>query len=98
MVDSEVELASGKVLNIGKGCKHTGICNGSNILLYADDTVLYTSISDKERFIGMHNFQQDTNRLVVWCQRNRLSINVKKPKLVFHPASQNLLTYTLVLK
>ena len=28
-------------------------------------------------------------RLVVWCQRNRLSINVKKTKLVFYPASQN---------
>ena len=37
----------------------------------------------------MHNFQQDVNRLVVWCQRNRLSINVKKTKLVFYPASQN---------
>ena len=38
----------------------------------------------------MHNFQQDVNRLVLWCQRNRLSINVKKTKLVFHPGSQNM--------
>ena len=39
----------------------------------------------------MHNFRQDVNRLpvVVWCQRNRLSINVKKTKLVFYPSSQN---------
>ena len=50
------------------------ICSNTNILLYADDTVLYRDISDKERFLDMHNFQQDVNRLVVWCQRNRLSI------------------------
>ena len=67
----------------------TQICKGSHILLYADDTVLYKSISDKERFIDMHNFKQDVNRLVIWCQRNRLSINVKKTKFDFHPASQN---------
>ena len=67
----------------------TQICNNTNILLYADDTVLYKAITDKERFLDMHNFQQDVNRLVLWCQRNRLSINVKKTKLVFYPASQN---------
>ena len=67
----------------------TQICSNTNILLYADDTVLYKAISDNERFFDMHNFQQDVNRLVVWCQRNRLSINVKKTKLVFYPASQN---------
>ena len=67
----------------------TQICNNTNILLYADDTVLYKAISDKERFLDMHNFQQDVNKLVLWCQRNRLSINVKKTKLVFHPAIQS---------
>ena len=67
----------------------TCVCQDSHILLYADDTVLYKAISDTERFLDMHKFQQDVHRLVVWCQRNRLSINVKKTKLVFHPASQN---------
>ena len=68
----------------------THICNNSKILLYADDTVLYKGISENEKFLDMHDFQQDVNRLVLWCQRNRLSINVKKTKLVFYPANQNV--------
>ena len=28
--------------------------------------------------------------MVLWCQRNRLSINIKKTKLVFYPANQNV--------
>ena len=38
----------------------------------------------------MHDFQQDVNRLLRWCQLNRLSINVKKTKFVFHPHSANV--------
>ena len=68
----------------------TRICTNTNILLYADDTVICKAISGQEKFLDMHNFQQDVNRLELWCQRNRLSINVKKTKLVFHPASQNM--------
>ena len=45
-------------------------------------------ISDVHRFLDMHNFQQDVNRLIGWCHVNRLSINVKKTKLVFYPHSQ----------
>ena len=63
--------------------------NNTSILLYVDDTVLYKAISYNERFLDMHNFQQDVNKLVTWCQRNRLSFNIKKTKLVFYPASQN---------
>ena len=66
------------------------ICKTSKILLYADDTVLYKRISDTERFLDMHNFQQDVNRLIRWCEVNRLSINVKKTKLVFHPHTANV--------
>ena len=66
------------------------ICKNSYILLYADDTVLYKKISDTERYLDMHYFQQDVNRLIKWCQVNRLSINVKKTKLVFHPHSANV--------
>ena len=60
------------------------------MLLYADDTVMYKKISDDQRFLDMHEFQQDVNNLITWCQINRLSINVKKTKLVFHPHSVNI--------
>ena len=35
----------------------------------------------------MHNFKQDVLRMYDWCQKNRLSINVKKTKAVFYPYS-----------
>ena len=35
-------------------------------------------------------FEQDVNRLIRWCQVNRLGINVKKTKLVFHPYATNV--------
>ena len=66
-------------------------CKNSKILLYADDTVMYKKISDDKRFLDMHDFQQDVNRLIKWCHVNRLSINVKKTKLVFHPHNVNVL-------
>ena len=68
----------------------TSVCNESKILLYADDTVLYRPISENQKYLDMHSFQQDVNKLVKWCQENRLSINIKKTKLVFHPAAQNV--------
>ena len=51
---------------------------------------LYRKITDTQRFLDMHDFQQDVNRIMKWCQRNRLSINVKKTKLVFHPHNCNI--------
>ena len=66
------------------------VCKNSQMLLYADDTVMYKKISDNQRFMDMHDFQQDVNRLIHRCQLNRLSINVKKTKLVFHPYSSNI--------
>ena len=65
-------------------------CKNSQMLLYADDTVMYKRISDNHRFLDMHDFQQDVNNLIKWCQVNRLSINVKKTKIVFYPHSQNI--------
>ena len=59
------------------------ICKNSRMLLYADDTVMYKKISDTERFLDMHDFQQDVYRLLQWCQINRLSINVKIPNWPF---------------
>ena len=46
---------------------------------------MYKKISDNQRFLDMHEFQQDVNRLIKWCQINRLSINVKKTKLDLRP-------------
>ena len=68
----------------------TSVCKNSKMLLYADDTVLYKSISDTHRYLDTHDFQQDVNRLVMWCKLNRLSIIIKKTKLVFHPYMQNV--------
>ena len=45
------------------------VCRNSKILLYADDTVLYKKISDSHRFLDMHDFQQDVNRLIKWFQK-----------------------------
>ena len=62
----------------------TCIAKNSNIMLYADDTVLYKCISDDCRFLVMHDFKEDVRRMYEWCQKNRLSINVKKTlKLYF---------------
>ena len=63
----------------------TCVSRNSKIMLYADDTVLYKCISDDSRFFDMHDFKQDVKRLYEWCQENRLSINVKKTKVVFYP-------------
>ena len=67
------------------------VCDNTKMLLYADDTVMYRTISDGERFLDMHNFKQDIMRMYTWCQRNRLSINVKKTKLVFYPHSSTVI-------
>ena len=59
-------------------------CRNTNNLLYADDTVMYTRISDLQRFLDPNDFQQDVNSLLKWCRTNGC-INVKKTKSVFHP-------------
>ena len=66
------------------------VCKSSEMLLHADDTVLYKKISDSERFLDMHNFKQDVLRMFEWCQKNRLSINVKKTRAVFYPYSSTV--------
>ena len=66
------------------------VCKSSEMLLHADNTVLYKKISDCERFLDMHNFKQDVSRMYEWCQKNWLSINVKKTKAVFYPYSSTV--------
>ena len=60
------------------------------MLLYADDTVLYKSVTENCRFLDMHDFKQDVTRMYEWCQLNRLSITVKKTKVVFYPHTSTI--------
>ena len=48
----------------------------SDVLLYADDTVLYRSDSDADR--THRNLQGDLNRLYRWCNNYGLTIDSKK--------------------
>ena len=60
----------------------------SDILLYADDTVLTWScecMKDLSRLI-----QNDINILKYWCDENKLTINVKKTKLILFNVKQEM--------
>ena len=48
----------------------------SNVLLYADDAVLYTSHKEKRTLELM--FTQDMNNIANWLDKNKLIINLKK--------------------
>ena len=50
--------------------------NLSNILLYADDTILYTSSEDMS--VAIQNNQRVLNIVSEWCNINRLSININR--------------------
>ena len=52
---------------------------------------MYKVITDNERFLDMHNFKQDITRMYNWCQRNRLSIDIKKTKVVFYQHSSTVI-------
>ena len=45
------------------------VCQNSKIVLYANDTVIYKQIHDNQKFIDMHNFQQDIDWVIKWCQK-----------------------------
>ena len=52
-----------------------------NVIMYADDTVLYASHNDPNYCI--ENCQRLLDHLSIWCQRNKLTINVDKTKHMF---------------
>ena len=52
----------------------------SQVSLYADDTVIYTSISGVDQACNV--LQQDLNLLQNWCEMNKLTINCKKKKKI----------------
>ena len=51
-----------------------------NIKLYADDTVLYWT--NEEEGTCHSNVRQDMNLLFEWCNTNKLTVNIKKTKLM----------------
>ena len=55
------------------------ICKKSNYLLYADDTVIFNT---KEIDQATTEKQTDLNNFKIWCDRNQLTMNVKKTKYV----------------
>ena len=54
--------------------------NDPKITLYADDTVVY--ISDKRSDIACNALEHGLAKLSNWCASNKLSINIKKTKLL----------------
>lgn len=50
--------------------------------MYADDTVVYTSISKNPTLTEIQNYQQEINNIALWCHNNKLSINTDKTKLM----------------
>ena len=48
----------------------------SQLKLYADDTVVYNSNKDPQ--VAHDQLQKDLDTLVVWCNKNCLTINTKK--------------------
>ena len=53
----------------------------SNVSLYADDAVIYSS--HKSSVIAATNIQADIERLITWTTLNHLTINIKKTKAMF---------------
>ena len=54
--------------------------NDPKITMYADDTVVY--ISDKNSDLACYALEHGLAKLSKWCAQNKLSINVKKTKLL----------------
>ena len=58
----------------------TKCIRNSEVLLYADDTVIYRCDTDTVR--NYRNIQGDLNRLYKWCNQNGLTINSRKTKVI----------------
>ena len=64
----------------------------SNVLLYADDTVIFAKHEDE----GMAHLwvSSDLELLQKWCNRNQLTINLKKAKLMLF-GTKNMLKHSI---
>ena len=63
----------------------------SNALMYADDTVLYSSHQSNKTV--RKNIQQDLGRVQTWCKENRLTLNVSKTKTMTFMSNHNRKSY-----
>jgi len=55
-------------------------------ILYADDIALCYSSKSKDDLIT--RIQEDTDRIIAWCEENKMRINPEKTKfMIFHPRS-----------
>lgn len=50
--------------------------------MYADDTVMYLPITANATNTEITLFQEDIGKITKWCKQNKLSINVKKTKIM----------------
>ena len=56
--------------------------------MYADDTVLY--ISDKDFNMSVKKMQNDINSLSQWCNKNGITVNTEKTKVMVFGSNNNL--------
>lgn len=54
----------------------------ASLIMYADDTVVYSPISKKPTQQEISKYQEDLDGIGDWCSRNKLSVNVGKTKLM----------------
>lgn len=54
----------------------------ASLIMYADDTVVYSPVSKNITQQEILKYQKDLNEIGEWCLTNRLSINVGKTKLM----------------
>ena len=52
----------------------------TNIKLYADDTVIYST--NKNEAVAYENVERYLKTLMKWCDNNQLTVNIKKTKLI----------------
>ena len=66
------------------------VATGNNALsiLYADDTVINGSSTDKRGL--QRNMQATLDDIILWCNYNRIKLNVKKTKLCFYGSRHTL--------
>ena len=63
------------------------ISDKKNIIMYADDTLLMSNSSDINESVS--KCQAMLDRVILWCDKNKLTVNVKKTKCMFvNPSNQ----------
>ena len=76
------------------------ISNTFNFLMYADDTTIhvYFTIEDFLCVNVEHSISNELNKLNMWLQLNRLSLNADKTKyMMFHTRQKNIRTLSITM-